>query len=844
MKFYLILLFSIVSALCPGLVHGQVVSTIAGNGTVGYYGDGGPAVLAAMDTPTSIARDPLGNIYVNDQRNHCVRKIDHATGFITTVAGNGTAGFYGDGGPATNAMLNANWGIAVDGAGNLYIADQTNARIRKVNTAGIITTIAGNGTIGKGGDGGPAVNAQFIRPMGITTDGAGNIYVGDQSAFNIRKISPSGIISTIAGRDTFGYTGDGGPAINAKISYTWSMATDNAGNLFICDGGGNIYGGNNCIRKIDAAGIITTVAGNGVPGYSGDGGPATSAMLNQPTGIYIDQAGAMIIADAQNDRIRKVSPEGIISTICGTGVTGFNGDDLAATSTQLFRPVGVTGDADGNIFFTDMYNTRARSIHKVLYFYKGYSAYMDVCENVSTQIDSILAITDITTGRSDIWTIGTPPAHGSLSGFPFSQVSSGGYNLPMGLAYTPPSLYVGNDSFIINVTNGVDTSFIKVYLAVNPRLVYAGVIEGPSAVCVGAAITLTDTTGNGIWSASNLNAVVANGIVTGQSAGTVTITYTLTNACGSISATKTVTVYALPDPGKISGDSLLCVGETVQLSETVPGGTWAATLWAISITSSGQITAIRTGRDTIKYTVSDGNCSNKAFYTVTIDAVPIAQITTGRPAICVGDTTFVTGIPDGGFWLYSKDKLALSGNIITGIAPGVDTISYVFENHCGIDTASTMLRIYPTPQQPTITQNESVLYIPDSFATYQWLLNKTPLPGARADSYTVNATGRYSVTVTNQFGCPVTSPEAVFSGCAPDDLLFYPNPAESIVHVAWCKPVTIILFSVDGKEIYKVTNTNETNLSGLPNGTYLLVFFDNTGNRIKAGKIVRNSKTQ
>jgi sugar lactone lactonase YvrE len=829
----------VVLAICPFQLKGQVVYTIAGNGLTGYSGDGGPAAAATFDSTTTIARDAAGNIYINDQFNYCVRKIHHSTGIITTVAGNGTAGFSGDGGLATNAKLHTNWGIAVDGPGNIYIADQTNKRIRKVNTSGIITTIAGDGTYGKGGDGGPAVNAQFMRPVGIALDAAGNIYVGDQNAFNIRKITPSGIISTVAGFDTFGYSGDGGLAIYARLGYTYGLHADNAGNLYICDAGS---GGNSCIRKVDAAGIITTVAGNGTEGYNGDNIPATSAWLNRPTGVFIDNAGNMIIADGRNERIRKVNRAGIITTICGTGVTGFNRDSLAATATQLYRPVAAVVDDSGKIFFTDMDNARVRVIHKVLSFYNGRSQHADVCENGSIQLDSLLAVVDRTSGKTDLWTVGTPPVHGSLSFSSFTQVSSGGYNLPVGLAYSPNMHYTGNDSFVINVTNGLDTSFTKVYLTVKSALTYPGVIEGPSSVCVAASITLTNNEGGGTWSASNLNAVVSNGVVTGQSGGSVTITYTLTNVCGSVFTTKTLTVYALPDAGKISGDSLLCIGQTVTLSETLPGGTWSVSNTNAGITTTGVLTGLKEGRDTVRYTIFDGTCTNRATYVVTIDAIPSAQIVTGRTEFCVGDTTIITGIPEGGLWIFANSNAVLSGNVITGITAGDDTISYIYANHCGIDTATTYITIYPMPHTPNITQNEGIIYVADSFAAYQWIFNGTPIAGAKADTYNVAATGDYSITVMNQFGCTATSPQLKIYTCNPDDLGVYPNPVESIVSINWCKPVTIRVLCLDGKEISIKTSTSQADFSGLPNGVYLLTFFDEHGNKIKTKMIVKNNK--
>lgn len=841
MKSYLFLfLWMAIAAVCPNRAYGQIVTTVGGNGDSVYSGDGGPAVLASFNTPTAIIRDAAGNIYVNDQQNYCVRKINVGTGIISTIAGSGVPGSGGDGGQATNAQLFDNWSIAIDGAGNIYIADQSNYRVRRVSTSGVITNFAGTGIQGDAGDGGPALAAQFLRPFGITTDDAGNVYVGDLETHKVRKINTAGIITTVAGNGSFGYAGDGGPATNALLSNVWGMTTDQDGNLYICDGGSGITG-NHCVRKVDTSGIITTIAGNGTPGYSGDNGPATTARLYQPTGISIDKMGNLFIADCLNNRIRKISKSGIITTICGNGVPGFNGDGFIATSTIINRPLSVLTDDSSSVYFIDLANQRARKIHKVLSYYNGRSQHINVCEGVSTQIDSTLAVVDYTIGRTDLWTVAIPPANGTIAAFPYAKLSTGGYNLPSGLSYTPYPGYIGSDSFLVNITNGVDTSFTMVHVSVNPKLVYAGVIEGPSGVCVGETITLTDTTGNGTWSASNLNAVVSGGIVTGQSAGTVTITYTLTNACGSLSTTKDITVYPLPDAGKITGDSLICIGESATLANSVPGGTWGVAGTNISISSTGVVTGLSAGTDTVRYMVHDGLCPNKANYVITVDPVPTAQLLTGRTAICIGDTTLAIGIPEGGSWQLSNTNVTILGNIFTGIRVGIDTVSYIFTNHCGTDTATTYITVNPSPAAPSVTQNESLISVPSGYHSYQWLLDGTPISGAITDTLSVSSTGKYAVIVGNEFGCTARSADIVASGCDPDDITIYPNPSKSIIYIQWCKTVTVRIFCADGKELAIVKNVGQADLGDLPNGLYFLSVFDNAGHKIKTLKVIKNS---
>ena len=235
------------------------------------------------------------------------------TAGIETVAGYVPLG---DGGAATAAALMNPGGVAVDAAGTLYIADTDNNRIRKVTTAGVITTVAGNGLAGAGGDGGQAVFASLHSPHGVAVDAAGNLYIADTDNNRIRKVTPAGIITTVAGTGISGHSGDGGPATAARLNYPVGVAVDAAGNLYIADTG------NSRIRKVTPAGVITTLAGTGIGGYSGDGGPATAAQLKYPFGVAVDAAGNLYIADSGNNSIRKVTPAGIITTVAGNGTAG------------------------------------------------------------------------------------------------------------------------------------------------------------------------------------------------------------------------------------------------------------------------------------------------------------------------------------------------------------------------------------------------------------------------------------------------------------------------------------------------------------------------------------------
>ncbi len=335
--------------LLPGISMGQItpsfkISTFAGNYTSGFSGDGSGASSAELASPFAVAVDKSGNVYIADQFNNRIRKVSGGT--ISTVAGNGTSGYTGDGAAATSAELSNPQGIAVDSSGNLYIADTSNCVVRKVTSSGTISTIAGNFTNGCGyaGDGAAGTAAMLNHPTGLVLDAKGNvIYFADSSNNIVRVVTTDGNINTYAGNfgAGIGFTGDGGPATSARMNNPEGLALDSSGNLYVADGN------NNRIRVVSAAtGTITTVAGSStLGGYSGDGGVATKAKLNTPKGVTLDSVGNIYIADVYNARIRVVSPAGIISTVAGNGSTGAGGDGQPATTASLYFPSGVAVDA-------------------------------------------------------------------------------------------------------------------------------------------------------------------------------------------------------------------------------------------------------------------------------------------------------------------------------------------------------------------------------------------------------------------------------------------------------------------------------------------------------------------
>lgn len=394
------------------MAHATTISTVAGNGQAGYAASNVPAMSTGFVAPSAVAADALGNFYVADYLGHVVRKID-SKGIISTVAGNSRAGYAGDNGPATNASLNGPFGVAADAAGNLYIADTGNNVVRKVTTNGTITTIAGDGLADYAGDNGPAIAASLTSPSDVAVDGAGNIFIADTGNRRIRKVSTVGIINTHAGDSRGGYGGDNGPATQTDIGLPRNIAVDAEGNLYISQWRGADTPGN-FVRKVDTKGIITTIAGNGYNGNSGDNGPAISAAIGYPFGLSVDPSGNLYISSGsgairkvdgkgivttvagkgsdgssvdnglaisaslmpsriaigasgnlyivQTHIVRKVDSNGIITTVAGNGKISYSGDNGPATAANLITPCGVTTDSNGNLYISDCYANVVRKV--------------------------------------------------------------------------------------------------------------------------------------------------------------------------------------------------------------------------------------------------------------------------------------------------------------------------------------------------------------------------------------------------------------------------------------------------------------------------------------------------
>ncbi len=332
------------------------IATVAGTGVVGVSGDGGPATAAEIDLPRGIALEPGGGFVFADAFAHVVRRV-WPDGTITTVAGTGGEGFSGDGGPAASAEFDQPHGVAITTDGTLLIADALNNRIRGVSADGTIRTVAGTGARTFSGDGGPADQAAVLAPRGVTALPGGGFVFPDSDNNRIRVVAPDGTITTVAGSGVAGFAGDGGPATAAELMRPFAVVPTFDGGLLISDVG------NNRIRKVAQDGTITTVAGNGVRGYAGDGGPATAAELNSPANLAALPDGGFLVADGANNRVRRVWPDGTITTIVGTGEAGFSGDGGPPSAAQLSNPtaIGVLPNLQG-FLLADAGNSRIRLV--------------------------------------------------------------------------------------------------------------------------------------------------------------------------------------------------------------------------------------------------------------------------------------------------------------------------------------------------------------------------------------------------------------------------------------------------------------------------------------------------
>ena len=616
---------------------------------------------------------------------------------ITTFAGNGVIGFSGDGGPATAAQLSNPIGVAVDGAGNVYIADQNNHVIRKVNSSGIISTYAGNAAHGYTGDGGPATAATLYYPIGVAVDASGNLFIADNQNDVIRKVNTAGIISTVAGNGLTGYSGDGASAISARLANPKNVALDPSGNLYITD-----YD-NQVVRKVNTSGIISTFAGTGVAGYTGNGGPATMANLYRPFGVTTDPSGNVYFSEMSNNVVMEVNTSGVINVIAGNNTPGYSGDFGPATFAQLNQPMGIAIGCTGNLFIADNANYVIRvlgSINITPSFVNGAAQTISVCHDSSFSLNTTLAISDINVGQVETWSVVSAPLHGVLSAS-YSTTSTGSVITPAGLQYVPTAGYTGSDSFKVKISDGISFSTTTVYASV-ATAASAGTISGSLSICAGATSVLSTGVSGGTWSSSNpsVATVSASGVVTAVTAGGSTITYAVSSACSSAYATANITVNSLASAGTVDGAASVCQGSTMIYSDAISGGLWSSSNTSVAtVSSTGVVTGVLAGLATITYTVSN-SCGNAySLRDATVSLMPIASTIHGSSIVCLGSTITLTDDTTYGSWFTTNASIAtvnVATGAVTGLAAGVVTISYSVHNACGVSSVTKDITVGAT----------------------------------------------------------------------------------------------------------------------------------------------------
>jgi hypothetical protein len=721
----------ILSSAFFSLTRAQIITTIAGNGTAANAGDGGPATAAELNSPVGLAGDASGNIYIAAGAR--IRKVT-SSGTISTFAGMGFSGFSGNGGQATAAELSGPADVVVDASGNVYIADAANARIRKVNTSGIISTYAGTTVAGFSGDGGPATAAELNNPLGIAVDISGNVYIAEQGNDRVRMISTSGIISTIAGTGTHGYSGDSGPATAAELFFPYGVAIDSLGNVYIADEM------NFRIRMVSTSGIISTFAGNGVGGSSGNGGPATAAELDMPTGVRQDGLRNIYIVDNGTARIRKVNTSGVILSVAGSGTSGFSGDAGQATAAKLSNPRKVAFDNVGNLYIADDANERIRIVYLTL------NVVATVTGNVSCNGGS-------TGSASVIASNGTTPYTYSWSG---GQTTS-----------SVTSLSAGTYTATVTDLDGVKGSATVTITQPTALTVSASVTANVS--CNGGtngSVSSTPSSGTSpytySWSGGGTNSTK-----TGLTAGTYTITITDNNGC-SATASTTITqpTTGLTVSASVTTNVTCGGGSNGSVSSSPSGGSSPYTYsW-----SSGGTNATKTGLTAGIYTitVTDINsCTGTASATIT--QPPILTISFSPVNVsCNGLSNGVaSATPSGGTSPYTYSwSTGATNSSITGLSIGTYSITVTDIIGCTTTASVTITQPATLAVSASVTTNIScnngsngvVSATPSggtSAYTYSWS------NGATSSSASGLSVGTYSITVTDAHGCTATSSVAL-----------------------------------------------------------------------------------
>ncbi len=803
----------IVVALLPTQGFAQTITTVVGTGVAGYSGDGGAATAAQLNGTDGLAFDKSGNLLVGDYYNNTIRKISPA-GIITTIAGTGASGNSGDGGLATAAKISQPEGICVDNAGNIYFVARGFNLIKKISTIGIISTIAGTGLAGYTGDGGPATAARLNQPIGISIDNAGDLFICDDGNNVIREINTAGIITTIAGTGTAGFSGDGGPATAAMMSDPGELALDNAGNLYVSDRG------NYRIRKISSTGIITTIAG-GTSGYYGDGGPATAAWLDFVCGLSLDNSGNLYFCDTYNNVIRKIDNAGIITTVAGSGYEGYTGDGGPPRCAQLDIPVSVIFDNAGNYYISDGNNNVVRKVTP------GGIA-LSVSQPVDRSVcpgGQLSFSVNSPTAASYQWQINYGPGWYNLfDGNNFPGVYAGSTTATLNISVI--TSFMNGYQYRCVVTAACnDLASAPATLTVSPDPATLVTIQSDAlSICAGSPAHFTAIPGNGgatpsyQWTLNGINVgtnspnFVENNPVLGD---LVNVTMTSSLACTLPASGDQV--YVTPQPvvspaASISASAIsICSGQPVSFNVTATNGGSSPTFqWLLN--------GANTGTNSVSYSnsnLSDGeivSCiltsnatcistptavSNAITMAVnTGSGIPSVSIVSSPPTVCPGNLmTFTATAVDGGSaptyqWMvngvpagtnsavFAVSSLANGDLVNCQLTGSVSCTNPAISNSIVVSlTTGLMASVNITASATAICGGSPVLFtaIPTNGGTaptYDWLVNGTAAGGtgplfstaalADGDQVSCMMTGNSTCTVT-----PTASSNIIVMGVTP-----------------------------------------------------------------------------
>ena len=738
------------------LVKAQPISTIAGNGTAGYSGDAGAATSAMLNYPLGVAVDAAGNVYISDYSNQMIRKVN-TSGIISAFAGTaGTNGSGGDGGPATSAMLNNPNGVAVDAAGNVYVADVGNNKIRKINTStGIINTFAGNGTNGFSGDGGPATSAMLNYPIAVAVDAAGNVYITDN--YRIRKINTSGIISTFAGTGGGGYNGDNISATSANLNNPAGVAVDAAGNVYIADES------NQRIRIVNTSGIISTFAGTGTQGWGGDG-VATSIQLNYPAGIAVDAAGNLYITDQGTHRIRKVNTSGMISTIAGNGSGAFSGDGGPATSASINNPYGVAVDGTGNVYIADQNNQRVRKVSPC--------AVITVNINFTTNVSCYggnngSAAATVSGGTSPIAYLWQISNDGGTTWTNFATGSS------------INNLQAASYALTVTDAGGCTATAASVTITQPATAVSASIISQTNVSCHGMCNGSATASGTGGVSPYSYSWNTTPSSQTTQTATGLCFAGYLVTVTDGNNCTATSNV-GITQPSTLSvstnSNTTICSGQSVTFNGTAAtGGTptyyynWSPAT-NLSCTTCASPIASPTITTNYVVTATDANtCTAQANCSVTVNSTPTPTVTVTPNPVCSGQTLSLNASTiSGATYNWSGPNSFSSSlqnpNITSATSATAGTYSVLASlSGCTSPAGTTSVTVNASPPAPTASSNSpvnagSTLSLSASTitgATYNWYGPSTYSSASQNPTITNVTTanaGTYSVTATKN-GC-------------------------------------------------------------------------------------------